>query len=355
MKSVPSIDALPDLLAFDDGHRIATCAQWRLKREQLLESLQDVQYGHLPKAPKKVTGYLLHQFNVSPDSSVMGEHYRLTVEPCRFSYLITLIRPVSQGPLPVIIDGDGCWRYLTDDIVLTVASQGYALAIFNRVEVAPDNGTSERNTGLYTVFTDGDFGALAAWAWGYHRVVDFLSELPLIDKGRIIVTGHSRGGKAALLAGATDERIALTSPNDSGCGGAGCYRFPDEGGERLADMIRVFPYWLSPRMNEYVGREYELPFDQHSLKALVAPRALFSTEAIGDIWASPRGTHLTYEAARVVYKFLAAEQQIGIWYRPGNHAHTKEDWLAMLDFANYRLFGKQPARDFNMNPFRHEP
>ncbi|NQU09242.1 acetylxylan esterase, partial [bacterium] len=157
-------------------------------------------------------------------------------------------------------------------------------------------------------------------------------------------------GKTALLAGAIDERIALTVPHISGAGGAGCYRFPDAGGERLADLIEKIPYWFTPRLREYVGRESELPFDQHFLKAAVAPRALLSTDTRGDLWASPRGTRLTYEAARVVYRLLGAESRIGIWFREGGHAHTLPDWEALLDFADLQFHGKPAARDFDLRP-----
>jgi endo-1,4-beta-xylanase len=178
-----------------------------------------------------------------------------------------------------------------------------------------------------------------------------LQDHPDVDPTRFIATGHSRGGKTALLAGATDERIALTAPNNSGCGGAGCLRYVAEGDEHLSRLLEIMPRWFSPRFPAYVGREEELPFDQHSVKALVAPRALLSTEGLADQWASPRGTYLTYEAARHVYRFLGAEDNIGICYREGGHAHTLPDWETLLDFADYRLFGKTAARKFDVNPF----
>src|SRR5205823_14582644 len=130
-----------------------------------------------------------------------------------------------------------------------------------------------------------------------HRVVDYLSTLDVIDKKHIAATGHSRGGKAALLAGATDERIALTAPNNSGCGGAGCYRFQADKSEDITAILKNFPFWFEPRFHEFIGRIDRLPIDQHTVKALVAPRALLSTEALDDLWANPKGTQQTYLAA----------------------------------------------------------
>jgi hypothetical protein len=230
-------------------------------------------------------------------------------------------------------------------------SRGYALATFNRTEIVPDNYRNDRDTALYRVYPEGDFGALAAWAWGYHRVIDFLLTQDYVNPEQISVVGHSRGGKTVLVAGATDERIALTAPNNSGSGGAGCYRWHGEGGEKIDDGMRMVPYWYTPRMNDYLGREEALPFDQHSLKAMVAPRALLSTEALGDVWANPTGTWQTFDAAREIYRFLGVEERIGIWYRDGDHAHGLVDWKAFLDFADLQFRGIVPERRFDVNPF----
>src|SRR5262249_28075764 len=159
--------------------------------------------------------------------------------------------------------------------------------------------------------------------------------------------GHSRGGKATLLAGATDTRIALTAPNNSGCGGAGCYRFQGEKSEDIAAILKNFPFWFQPHFAEFIGHEDRLPFDQHTLKALVAPRALLSTEALGDLWANPSGTQQTYLAAREVFAFLGASEHIGIVFRPGGHEHNAEDWTTLLDFADRQLLGKSSTRLFD--------
>jgi len=341
---------LPDPLRFADGKAVATAADWAARRAELLETIQAIEYGHLPPAPEKVTGYPLHSFDIPPDRTAKGTHYQLSMAPSGFSFFITLVLPPGNGPFPVIIDGDGCWRYLSNEILLTAAARGYAVAYFNRVEIVPDNYNNNRDYGLYTVFPDGDFAALAAWAWGYHRVIDFLQTLDCIDASRIIVTGHSRGGKTALLAGVTDERVALTSPNNSGAGGAACYRYPDNGGERLRDLMQNISYWFAAPLRDYVGREAELPFDQHSVIALAAPRAVLCTEALADIWASPHGTRRCFECAREVYRFLGAAQRIGIVYREGGHNHLLGDWETLMDFADVQLNGMTATRSFDMTP-----
>ncbi|MBU4429242.1 MAG: acetylxylan esterase, partial [Verrucomicrobia bacterium] len=213
----------------------------------------------------------------------------------------------------------------------------------------------DRTSGLYQVYPETCYGALAAWAWGYHRCVDVLIGLNFVDASRIAVVGHSRGGKTVLLAGATDERIALTCANNSGSGGAGCYRWQGPKSETLADTIRMIPYWFGPRLKEFVNRETELPFDQHCLKSLIAPRALLTTEALGDLWANPTGTWQTHLAAKEIYRFLGEEERIGIWYRDGDHNHGLADWRVFLDYLEWQLCGRVPQCRFDRNPYPDMP
>ncbi len=343
---IPSLAALPDL--FDGGCTVTPDA-WRVRRAELLELLQSELYGHLPPTPEAVTLRPVHDFTFPDDRHIMGKSYRIVTAPTGFAFRFTLVLPPGPGPWPVLIDGDGCWRYLTNDIIYDAVARGYGIAYFDRLEIAPDAGP-ERDTGLYLAYPDGDYAALAAWAWGYSRVVDALLTLPGVDTARIGITGHSRGGKATLLAGATDERIALTAPNNSGAAGAGCFRFPDAGAEGLEHLLSAFPYWYAARLAHYAGHQHALPFDQHMLKAAVAPRALLTTEARGDIWASPHGTYLTHLAAREAYTALGAASRIGVYYRDGEHNHTRADWGVLLDFADWQLFGKPTSRDYNAAP-----
>jgi hypothetical protein len=342
---------LPDVFKLG-GPRAVSVEDWRRLRQAWQDVILDIQYGRLPPAPGFTRGVELHSHPVERLGGARHTQYRLITGPDRrFEFLLDLLSPPGPGPFPAVISGDACWRYVADDIALDVIGRGCHLAQFNRVEIVPDTPGDQRAAGLYLVHPEGDYGALAAWAWGYHRCVDFLATLPFVDAARIAVVGHSRGGKAALLAGATDERIALTAPNNSGCGGAGCYRRQGPDSETLSDIVSRFPYWFSPRFKERAGREAELPFDQHCLKALVAPRALLSTEALGDLWANPSGTWQTHRAAREVYRFLGTPDRIGFWFRAGGHSHGREDWAALLDFADWQWAGKPPARRFDADPF----
>ncbi len=346
---------LPDLFRFNSGQRVETPADWSRRRTELRQAVLDLEYGQLPPTPNQIRSVELHSHKLKRLQDARHSQYHLLVDgpqPGRtYRFLLDLIVPSGGGPFPVVLNGDGCWRYVNDEITADTVSRGYALAKFSRVEIVPDNYRSERDTGLYLVHPEGDYGALAAWAWGYHRCVDFLLTQPDLNPAQIAICGHSRGGKTVLLAGATDERIALTAPNDSGCGGAGCFRFTGPGSEKLENILGPVAYWFSPKLKAYIGRDETLPFDQHFLKALVAPRAYLSTEALGDLWANPRGTWLTHQAAREAYRFLKAEDRMAIWYREGEHAHGQEDWTTFLDFADWQFKGVKPTRQFNQNPF----
>ena len=347
---------LPNPFKFDNGKPVRTNKDWQLRRKEMRDSVVEIEYGGLPPAPTTTRSEELHTTTVESLGNARFSTQRIVSGPDRpFSFLMTLLIPSGKGPFPVVLTGDACWRYATEAVAAEVIRRGYILAQFNRVEIVPDAYNSERTSGLYTVYPDARFGALAAWAWGYHRCVDALAAMDFVDAAQIAIVGHSRGGKTTLLAGATDERIALTCANDSGAGGAGCYRVQGPSAETLADLVRDIPYWFGPRFKEFAGKETQLPFDQHYLKALVAPRAFLTTEALDDIWANPTGTWQTHLAAREVYRFLGVEDRIGIWYRDGLHDHGFVDWCAFLDFADRQLRGQSNTRRFNVNPFPAMP
>lgn len=354
VKTFPSAECLPvqkelpDPFLRPDGKRITSPREWKPLREHWLTLVLHYEYGELPPKPRGVRAEKVDEKELSAPRATRTE-YRLHIEaPVPLSTRLLLFRPRQRGNLPVIVDGDLGWGEPEEEIVVAVLKRGYALAFFDRTQIVSD---SAERKGVYEAYPDYEGGRLAVWAWGYHRVIDFLLAQPDVHPKRVVVTGHSRGGKTALLAGATDERIALTAPNNSGCGGAGCYRYQAQGSETIADILRNFPYWFHPRFAQFIGKVERLPFDQHIVKALVAPRALLSTEALADLWANPEGTQVTYLAAKEVYRFLRAEERIGIWFRQGGHEHSLADWEALLDFADWQLLGKPSTRAFDKLAF----
>ena len=346
---------LPNPFLSAKGELISSPEAWPERRREMEELVIGTEYGGMPAEPWRTDWEELHTSTIRWMEGTSYRTGRIYAWPsphaAPFHFLMDMHIPPGKGPFPVVLYGDGCWRYSTDEVIAEVIRRGMILARFNRVEIAPDIKPGNRLTGIYPVFAGETYGALAAWAWGYKRCVDVLSGMDVADASKITVTGHSRGGKTVLLAGAADQRIALTGANNSGSGGAGSYLSQAPGSETMADSLRAFAFWYGPDLRQYVGREETLPFDQHFLKALIAPRSLLTMEALGDLWANPRGTWLTHAAAREVYRFLGAEDCIGITYREGGHNHGIGDWRTFLDFMEWRLCGKEKRTDYNLCPF----
>ena len=335
--ALPAIAGLPDPFAGPDGTRISTPREWDRQRAHLIRSILHYEYGPLPPASDTVSATVVRSRRLTALHASETELVLNMGPGGAIAVRAVVTAPKGEGPFPVIVRGDLCWGRVKRAIVTAVVKRGYILAEFDRVNIAADGPQAD---GMYAACPGFDGGRIAAWGWGFHRVVDWLQTLDLVDGTRIAVTGHSRGGKAALLAGATDERIALTAPNNSGCGGAGCHRLQDAGSEDIAAITTTFPYWFHRRFAQFAGHAERLPFDQHTVKAMVAPRALLTTEALGDRWANPKGTQQSHAAAKEVFEFLGAPKAIGIRFRNGRHEHNADDWAALLDFADWQFFGK---------------
>ena len=231
--------------------------------------------------------------------------------------------------------------------------RGYAIATFYHGDVDPDK--DDFTDGVHAAIpmaggterTDTSWGALAAWAWGLHRAVDYLVTDEDIHPEKIAVMGHSRNGKAALFAGATDDRISLVISNQSGCGGAALSR--RKMGETVEAINTRFPHWFARSFWQYNDNEEALPFDQHQLLALIAPRPLLVASAQEDLWADPEGELLALVGANPVYQLYGYEglavdglpavntligEQQGYHIRPGGHGVGPEDWNMFADFVD---------------------
>jgi hypothetical protein len=260
-----------------------------------------------------------------------------------------------------------------------VVARGYAVATFYNGDIEPDQPNA--TTGLRAYAANGgmrdalksprkdwkcpacearyekgdyDWSTLGAWAWGLQRAVDYLAKDPEIDRKRIIVFGHSRNGKTALLAGAFDDRIALILCHQAGCGGSA----PNRGkvGETVKQINDRFPHWFNAQFKKYNDAPDTLPFDQHELIALCAPRPVLLSNATDDTWANPEGQFAMLQVVNSLYRWLCGEglsatrlpepgrliaSRLGYFIRPGKHSTTCEDWTAFLDFADAQLPAKR--------------
>jgi len=234
-----------------------------------------------------------------------------------------------------------------------ILRRGYGLAAFYSGDV--DSDRRDISSGLYACLAGGDparnnptnRGTIAAWAWGFHRCVDYLVTDRDVDPHRIAAFGHSRNGKTALLAAAFDPRIAIAFPHQAGCGGSA----PSRGktGESVKAINDRFPHWFNAQFKQFNDAPERLPFDQNCLVALCAPRPVLFSAAEGDQWANPRGQFQVLQGAGSVYRLLGTEgftakeipplgklvdSPLGYYVREGKHSTTADDWTVFMNFAD---------------------
>jgi hypothetical protein len=200
-------------------------------------------------------------------------------------------------------------------------------------------------------------GVVAVWAAAFSWALDVLEADPRIDASRTAAWGHSRQGKAALLAAAFDSRIEAVIPLQAGKGGGTLTR--SYAGETVKQITKSYPHWFSPAYAAYSDREADIPVDQHQLLALVAPRPMMLGNGWKDVWSDPNGAFRAAVGADPVYKLLGAKGltqtdlrqkpnggELEFFIRSGGHGVRVADWDEMLDFLD-RWFGNGATRPGN--------
>lgn len=345
-----------------------TSETWRRRRLELLELFREHVYGRSPGRPRQLRFRLLEENSRAMDGAATLKRIAVTSGRAgrRHEFELRLFLPNSTAkPAPLFLLLNNRPPGVADPTrgqrsdfwpAEEVIARGYGIAALQVSQLAPDDKEHFRDgvIRLYERRTAAPrapdaWGALAAWAWGASRALDYFERDPRIDAKRVAVVGHSRGGKAALWAGAQDERFALVIANNSGEGGAALSR--RQFGETVAQINQTFPHWFARNFRNYDAREDALPIDQHMLLALVAPRALYVASADEDLWADPRGEFLSLAHSSPAYALrgdapLRAEEmppldrplirgRRGYHIRTGGHNLTAYDWGRFLDFADH--------------------
>jgi hypothetical protein len=405
---LPADATLPDPLKMLDGRPVEEPSQWfKGRRPELKRLFENYVYGPIPPKPKRVVIKLIGSYPDFVDGAATLK--LLTLQPVSAHIskpgpqidLMLVVPNYRSKPAPVFLAMDFCGNQaITSDprIPLSrswmakgcpgctnnqateasrgsqatnwplaeIVKRGYGLAAFYSGDVDPDR--AEASTGLYGWLAAGDparnnptnRGTIAAWAWGFHRCVDYLVKDAAVDRNRIAVVGHSRNGKTALLAAAMDERIAMAFPHQAGCGGTA----PSRGntGESVKAINNEFPHWFNGEFKKFNKEPERLPIDQNCLIALCAPRPVLVSAAEGDTWSNPAGQFADVQSADAAWRFVGAEgfteadsplpaapslqstnvppmnkllgHRLGFYMRAGKHSMTAADWKVFLDFAD---------------------
>ena len=371
-EETPEVIGIPDVFKMIDGTNIITAAQWSIRRAEIMAILQINSYG-LWRSGEVVT------YKVSGNTlTVYVSHNGKNVQ---FSATVEL--PVTGAPptggWPVILafgalDGADGFMGSKGNPKQYSLDKGYANIAIPTETVASDNNSHKGV--FYTLYPYGSTaesqtGVLMAWAWGASKVLDALeagagTELG-INANNTIITGTSRNGKAAAVAGAFEKRFKITVPVSSGAGGAAIYRYNSAG--QTYNLSGYFSYngggswtvdqnnpqslgsiqgdsgggWFNDKFKTFAEPE-DLPFDQHFLLSLCADtdRYLFMVNGFEwDKWTNPPAFFYAFELTKPVFDLLGAPQNIAVSMHRFRHGLEQEDMVKLIKYANYVFYGDQ--------------
>jgi len=383
---------LPDPLKTKNGKHITTSQQWeKQQRPAMLKLFADNVYGRMPGKPKnmrfKVFDVDSNAFQGKAIRKQVTIYFSSGTDAPSMDVLLYLPKTANK-PVPVFIGlnfygnqtinadtgirlstrwvmndeklglinnrateasrGKDAGKWAVEEII----DRGYGLATAYYGDLEPDHPDGWK-TGIRTTMktelsiNENEWAAIGAWAWGLSRMMDYLQTDAAVDASKVVITGHSRLGKACLWAAANDQRFAIVVSNDSGEGGAALSRrwF----GETIERINTSFPHWFVAAYKMYNNHPELLPVDQHILLGLMAPRPLYVASAADDAWADPKGEFLSAKNAEPVYA-LFGKQGLGVTDMPavdhavgetiryhirtGKHDFTSYDWQQYLDFAD---------------------
>lgn len=351
--AIPTVDQakayamLPDPFAKADGSgQIKKFSEWACRRAEMKAQIEGIEIGVKPPRPTNITATYSGGTLTVIVTGTNGKSLTLTSK---------IVLPTGTGPFPAVIGFDGSTGSLPANVF---SSRNIAQIPFTTRQVTIDQqkNSSDPFFQLYPELMSN--GQYSAWSWGVSRLIDGLelvkAQLP-IDTRRLAVTGCSRWGKGALFAGAFDERIALTLPQEAGGGGVAAWRVSETIGE-VEKLGATDHKWFMESMFKWAGANVpKLPHDHHSLVAMVAPRALYiiANGATNYVWLAEQSGYVSSRAGEEVYKALGIPDRFGFSHSGHTHCGFPENQAAELNaFVDKFLLGKTAnTTGISTNPF----
>jgi glucuronyl esterase-like protein/cellulose binding protein with CBM2 domain/putative Ig domain-containing protein len=337
--SLTANSMLPDPFTRLNGTRISSVSDWTCRREEILQLAQKYIYGTKPAKPASVTG-TVSSTNITVNVSNNGKSASWSAG--------VQLPSTGSGPFPAVIVYGGSGVDTS-----TILNSGAAVINYNPYNVGAEGTARDQDTGaFYTLYGPSDgTGLLMAWAWGVSRIIDVIEQsggniLKADDTG---VSGCSRFGKGAFVAGVFDQRIPLTMPVESGTDGVPIYRgIPGESGSQPLSNAYGEQPWVGDAFSQFNGNPNMLPVDTHEMVGMVAPRGLFIMENPHIDWLGARSGSVAALGGAEVYKALGAGSNISYVsdVADGTHCATRSEWQAPMA-ASIRFFlenaGTPPA------------
>lgn len=339
---------LPDPFTFLNGTPVTTMPAWSCRAAQIKSLFQRYELGDKPTRPPVLTGQFDNATSSLKITAGLNSTNTITWS-VNVSYPAANTTAGKKGPVPAVIAYGGLSIPRPD---------GAAVILFDNSAVGVQNSAKSRGQGLfYNLYgANATAGALMAWAWGTSRIIDVIADNPQlnIDPTRIAVTGCSRNGKGAMVAGAFDERIALTLPQESGSGGDACWRISrdmlvnDNLLTQTAQEIITENTWYATAFDTFGATNYSvgtLPVDHHELAGVIAPRGLYSTSNTDFLWLGDQSSFDCMTTANKIFGALGMASRQG-FSQDGKHAHCTfpQDQVPEIQaFYQRFLFGNNAA------------
>jgi hypothetical protein len=387
--------SLPDPLLLVDGKPVRDAKTWAQKRRpEIVHLFEENQFGRSPGRPAGMVFDLFDKGTPAFDGKAIRRQVTVHFSPVKSGPkmdLLVYLPATAKKPVPVLLNlsfsansstvndpgvregevwgrdrkkipaGQGMSFGRMD--VVRVLDRGYGFATFYYGDIDPDfdGGVPLSVRSLYLKPGQkeparGEWGAIAAWAWGLSRAVDYLETDPRVDARRVAIMGVSRLGKTVMWAGAYDPRIAMVIASCSGEGGAALSR--RKYGETIAHLTAPsrYAYQFCANYRKFAERVDQFPVDAHMLVALMAPRPVLLQTGDRDFWSDPKGEFLAAVAAEPVFRLLGKQglgtdqwplpgqpilHTIGYYMHAGGHGTIPSDWDQFLNFMDMHLHPKQ--------------